>query len=197
MNILLGKTLALTNLAEDGKNKELIGKFAMKDLVYKLPGGSDPNVRLSDTTTIAVLNTIRNLVENNAENTRHLRDAAGIERITSINNSRDTSRFHDKIVKAAGQLLKAIWANKEVRASLKKDGWNKGHFTPTMPVNTLPRTSHQATTDRATNSPSAPSTGGRRAQRNASQSQEEVPMTTPGVTLTDTNRRKAPADSWV
>nr|XP_009860529.1 catenin delta-1 isoform X2 [Ciona intestinalis] len=198
--IVRSGTTTLTNLAEDVKNKELIGKFAMKDLVYKLPGGSDPNVRLSDTTTIAVLNTIRKLVEKSPENTRNLRDAAGIERITTINNSRDSSRFHDKVVKAAGQLLKAIWANKEVRSLLKKDGWNKVHFTPTVPVNTLPRTSHQATSEpyeRPTSSPNPPSTGGRRAQRSTSQSNEDIQMTTPGVTLTDTNRRKEPANSWV
>ena len=78
-------TIALTNLSQDHKNKELIGKFAMKDLVYKLPGGSDPSVHHSDTTIIAVLNTIRALVDGNPDNGRHLRDSAGIERITTIN----------------------------------------------------------------------------------------------------------------
>ena len=60
----------------------------MKDLVYKLPGGSDPNIRHSDTTSIAVLNTIRVLVDKNSDNVRHLMEAAGIERVTTINNSR-------------------------------------------------------------------------------------------------------------
>ena len=60
----------------------------MKDLVYKLPGGSDPSIRLSDTTTIAVLNTLRLLVEKSQENVRYLREAGGVERITTINNAR-------------------------------------------------------------------------------------------------------------
>ena len=64
------------------------GKFAMKDLVYKLPGGSDPSISLSDTTTIAVLNTVRILVESNPDNVRYLREAGGIERVTTINNAR-------------------------------------------------------------------------------------------------------------
>jgi len=66
----------------------------MKDLVYKLPGGSDPSViRLSDTTTIAVLNTIRILVEKSPDNVRFLREAGGFEKITTINNARYKSIF--------------------------------------------------------------------------------------------------------
>ena len=60
----------------------------MKDLVYKLPGGIDPSIRLSDITIIAILNTIRILVEKSSENVRNLRDAGGVERITTINNGR-------------------------------------------------------------------------------------------------------------
>ncbi|CAK8672686.1 catenin delta-1-like isoform X2 [Clavelina lepadiformis] len=191
-------TTALTNLAEDRKNKDLIGKFAMKDLVYKLPGGSDPNVRLSDITTIAVLNTVRILVDKSPENVRNLREAAGIERITTINNSRDNSRFHARVVKAAGQVLQAIWANKETHSLLKKDGWNKNHFTPTVTVATLPRNSklNNKPYEEPRSAPSASSTGGRRAQRNASQTGEEVQMT-PVSNVSDSSKRKGPADSWV
>lgn len=71
--------------------KYFAGKFAMKDLVYKLPGGTDNNIRLSDLTTIAILNTIRILVEKSAVNVRNLRDAGGIEKITTINNARSVS----------------------------------------------------------------------------------------------------------
>ena len=63
------------------------GKFAMKDLVYKLPGGTEggSGVRHSDPTVIAVLNTIRVLVDKSADNVKYLRESAGIERITTIN----------------------------------------------------------------------------------------------------------------
>jgi len=43
------------------------------------------------------------------------------------------------VVKAAGQVLKATWANKDVRSLLKKDGWKKEHFVPTVTTETLPR----------------------------------------------------------
>nr|CAB3234375.1 catenin delta-1 [Phallusia mammillata] len=190
-------TIALTNLAEGIKNKELIGKFAMKDLVYKLPGGSDPNVRLSDLTTIALLNTIRSLVDQSAPNTKNLQEAGGIERITIINNPRDVGQYHQRVVKAAGQLLKAIWANKDVRSSLKKDGWKKEHFIPTVTAETLPRGAGNKPYEEPRSTPNASSSGGRRAQRNASQSAEEVPLKSTEGDTVDGGKPKGPADSWV
>lgn len=136
--VIRAVAIALTNLSQDYKNKDLIGKYAMKDLAYKLPGGSDSHVVLSDLTYIAILNTIRVVVEKRAANARYLREAGGIERITTINNSRD-SKYHTRVVKAAGQVLQALWAIKELHSMYKKDGWNKSHFQPTVTAATLPR----------------------------------------------------------
>ena len=66
----------------------------MKDLIYKIPGGTDSRVSLSDLTNIALLNTLRKLVEKNPGNVHHLREAAGVERITTINNARSVSWTH-------------------------------------------------------------------------------------------------------
>lgn len=60
----------------------------MRDLAFKLPGESQGHVSLSDATYIAVLNTIRVVVEKSATNAQELREAGGIERITTVNNSR-------------------------------------------------------------------------------------------------------------
>ena len=67
----------------------------MKDLVYKLPGGTEggSGVRHSDPTVIAVLNTIRVLVDKCADNVKYLRESAGIERITTINKKLDLLTF--------------------------------------------------------------------------------------------------------
>lgn len=199
--IVRAGTIALTNLAEDSKNKELIGKFAMKDLVYKLPGGNDPNIHHSDTTVIAVLNTIRVLVERNPENVKHLRESAGIERITTI-NKKDNSPYQMRVVKAAGQVLQAIWANKEVHSLLKKDGWNKNHFQPTVNIEaTLPRRKVAGGAGYATSSsPSmASNTGGRRAQRSGHPSGNNTLASNSGGggTLRRTGAAGGTADSWV
>jgi len=138
--IVRNVAISLTNLSQDLKNKDLIGKFAMKDLVYKLPGGTEggSGVRHSDPTVIAVLNTIRVLVDKSADNVKYLRESAGIERITTI-NKKDNSPYQARVVKAAGQVLQAVWANKSTHSMLKKDGWNKNHFVPTVTMETLPR----------------------------------------------------------
>lgn len=55
---------ALRNLAIDQRNKELIGKYAMRDLVQKLPSGNvqhDQNT--SDDTITAVLATINEVIK--------------------------------------------------------------------------------------------------------------------------------------
>jgi len=189
--IIRAGTIALSNCAEDNKNKDLIGKFAMKDLVYKLPGGNDPNVHHSDTTVIAVLNTIRVLVTQSPENVKYLRDNAGLERITTM-NKKDNNPLQLRVQKAAGQLLETIWKNKEKHSMLKKDGWNKGHFQPNVTAATLPRSNNTGAAGTA--SPSVTSTGGRRAQRTTPSAYNTMRSTTstaqPAASTTH-------ADSWV
>ena len=55
------------------------------------------------------------------------------------NFCRDNSPYQARVVKAAGQVLQAVWANKSTHSMLKKDGWNKNHFVPTVTMETLPR----------------------------------------------------------
>lgn len=60
----------------------------MSDLIYKLPGGNTATQALSDSTYIALLNTIRVVVDKHVENARSLQELGGIEKVTTINNSR-------------------------------------------------------------------------------------------------------------
>ena len=60
----------------------------MRDLVYKLPGSSESQITLSDMTYIAVLNAVRIVVSRSAGNARQFREAGGIERVTTVNNSK-------------------------------------------------------------------------------------------------------------
>lgn len=60
----------------------------MKDLVYKLPGSTESQITLSDLTYIAVLNTVRVVVDRSPVNARQFREVGGIERVTTVNNSK-------------------------------------------------------------------------------------------------------------
>uniref|UniRef100_A0AAQ5ZF55 Plakophilin 4 n=1 Tax=Amphiprion ocellaris TaxID=80972 RepID=A0AAQ5ZF55_AMPOC len=125
---------ALRNMALDGRNKELIGKYAMRDLVNRLPGGS-PSV-LSDDTVASVCCTLHEVTSRNMENAKALADSGGIEKLVDISKGRGKG-YSMKVVKAAAQVLNTLWQYRELRSLYKQDGWNYTHFI--TPVSTLER----------------------------------------------------------
>uniref|UniRef100_A0A8C6PX98 Plakophilin 4 n=1 Tax=Nothobranchius furzeri TaxID=105023 RepID=A0A8C6PX98_NOTFU len=125
---------ALRNMALDIRNKELIGKYAMRDLVNRLPGGNTS--LLSDETVTAICCTLHEVTSKNMENAKALADTGGIEKLVNITKSRG-DRYSLKVVKSAAQVLNTLWQYRDLRAIYKKDGWNQNHFV--TPVSTLER----------------------------------------------------------
>ncbi|XP_073401766.1 plakophilin-4 isoform X4 [Dendrobates tinctorius] len=126
---------ALRNMALDVRNKELIGKYAMRDLVNRLPGGNGPNV-LSDDTIAAICCALHEVTSKNMENAKALADTGGIEKLVNITKGKG-DRSSLKVVKAAAQVLNTLWQYRDLRSIYKKDGWNQSHFI--TPVSTLER----------------------------------------------------------
>ncbi|XP_026073973.1 plakophilin-4-like isoform X3 [Carassius auratus] len=126
---------ALRNMALDVRNKELIGKYAMRDLVNRLPGGNSK--QLSYDTVAAICCTLHEVTRRNMENAKALADAGGIEKLVNITKCRGESRYSVKVVKAAAQVLNTLWQYRDLRTIYKKDGWNQNHFL--TPVSTLER----------------------------------------------------------
>ncbi|KAM4601972.1 plakophilin-4-like [Polymixia lowei] len=125
---------ALRNMALDSRNKELIGKYAMRDLVNRLPGTS-PSL-LSDETVASVCCTLHEVTSRNMENAKALADSGGIEKLMDISKGRGKG-YSMKVVKAAAQVLNTLWQYRELRSLYKQDGWNNTHFI--TPVSTLER----------------------------------------------------------
>ncbi|KAM6986397.1 plakophilin-4-like isoform 2-T2 [Aplochiton taeniatus] len=125
---------ALRNMALDVRNKELIGKYAMRDLVNRLPGGS--TTLLSDETVAAICCTLHEVTSKNMENAKALADTGGIEKLVNITKGRG-ERYSMKVVKAAAQVLNTLWQYRDLRTIYKKDGWSQNHFL--TPVSTLER----------------------------------------------------------
>ncbi|XP_034042875.1 plakophilin-4-like isoform X2 [Thalassophryne amazonica] len=136
---------ALRNMALDVRNKELIGKYAMRDLVNRLPGGN--TTLLSDETVAAICCTLHEVTSKNMENAKALADTGGIEKLVNITKGRG-DRYSIKVVKAAAQVLNTLWQYRDLRTIYKKDGWNQNHFL--TPVSTLER-------DRFKSQPTLPS----------------------------------------
>uniref|UniRef100_A0A2K5HDW0 Plakophilin 4 n=1 Tax=Colobus angolensis palliatus TaxID=336983 RepID=A0A2K5HDW0_COLAP len=109
---------ALRNMALDVRNKELIGKYAMRDLVNRLPGGNGPSV-LSDETMAAICCALHEVTSKNMENAKALADSGGIEKLVNITKGRG-DRSSLKVVKAAAQVLNTLWQYRDLRSIYKK-----------------------------------------------------------------------------
>lgn len=128
---------SLRNLAIDSRNCELLGLHAVPHLVANLPGGQSQSGRnLSEETVVSVLSTLAEVLGNRLEAAKTLRASQGIERLVLINKDGKRS---DREVRGAGQVLQLIWAHKELRRPLEKDGWKKTDFmvnlNPTVGTN--------------------------------------------------------------
>ncbi|XP_061731677.1 splicing regulator ARVCF isoform X1 [Nerophis ophidion] len=120
--------IALRNLAMDRRNKDLIGSYALRDLVANLPCGQQrPAKNLEGDTVVSLLNTIHEIVSDSQENARALIHGHAIQKLVAISKSSQSSRE----TRAACQVLQSIWTYKDLRTSLIKAGWNKSHFKPT------------------------------------------------------------------
>lgn len=118
---------ALRNLAIDQRNKELIGKYAMRDLVQKLPSGNPQHDQgTSDDTIAAVLATINEVIKKNAEFSRSLLDAGGVERLMNI--TRQRQKYTPCVLKFSSQVLFTMWQHQELRDVYKKQGWKEQDF---------------------------------------------------------------------
>ncbi|GAB0092109.1 catenin delta-2 [Sergentomyia squamirostris] len=118
---------ALRNLAIDQRNKELIGKYAMRDLVQKLPSGNPQHDQgTSDDTIAAVLATLNEVIKKNAEFSRSLLDAGGVERLMNITHQRQ--KYTPRVTKFTGQVLFTMWQHQELRDVYKKHGWREQDF---------------------------------------------------------------------
>ncbi|KAI4817236.1 hypothetical protein KUCAC02_009512 [Chaenocephalus aceratus] len=121
--------IALRNLALDRRNKDLIGSYALRDLVGNLPCGQQhPAKNLDGDTVVSILNTIHEIITDSPENARALIQGHAVQKLVAINKSSQSARE----TKAASHVLQTIWAYKDLRSVLIKAGWNKTHFKPTV-----------------------------------------------------------------
>uniref|UniRef100_A0A672HEU7 ARVCF delta catenin family member a n=1 Tax=Salarias fasciatus TaxID=181472 RepID=A0A672HEU7_SALFA len=117
--------IALRNLAMDKRNKDLIGSYALRDLVSNLPCGQQhPAKNLEGDTVVSILNTIHEIITDNPENARVLIQGHAVQKLVAINKSSQSARE----TKAASHVLQTIWAYKDLRNTLMKAGWTKSHF---------------------------------------------------------------------
>ncbi|XP_062814597.1 splicing regulator ARVCF isoform X8 [Anolis carolinensis] len=119
-------SIALRNLSMDRRNKDLIGSYAMGELVRNLPSRQQRSSKnLEEDTVVAVLNTIHEIITDSSENARSLIQTQGIQKLIAISKSSSQS---SRETKAASHVLQMTWSYKELRSVLQKEGWSKSHF---------------------------------------------------------------------
>ncbi|MCP9266055.1 Juxtamembrane domain-associated catenin [Dirofilaria immitis] len=118
----------LLRLNDDKRNRELIGKYAMKDLVTKLPRANqrfrDPNV--SDATIGAILGILFETVKHSADFTRNIHECGGTERLRSLASAHPI--YSTRICKYASQVLYLMWQHKELHDGFKRNGLKESDF---------------------------------------------------------------------
>ncbi|XP_068239513.1 uncharacterized protein p120ctn isoform X4 [Palaemon carinicauda] len=178
---------ALRNLAIDQRNKELIGKYAMRELVQKLPSGNTHDTGTSDETIAAVLATLNEVIKKNAEFSRSLLDFGGVERL--VNMTRLRGRYSVRVVKFASQVLFSMWGHQELREVYKKAGWKEQDFVSKSVAarNAAGGGANSPTANNTLNRPMASQGGTRyedrtiqRGQGKAHQQREQLPMSDMG-----------------
>uniref|UniRef100_UPI0035901528 splicing regulator ARVCF-like isoform X2 n=1 Tax=Myxine glutinosa TaxID=7769 RepID=UPI0035901528 len=136
--VIASVATALRNLALDPRNKSLIGKYAINELLQKLPGGpqskageAPPQAASSPGAVLALLCAVQELVTNSAENATSLKDAGGLPVLTNIARSRSEERM-DRESRLARTVLLQMWKYSDIRKVLKKDGWSKSMLQATQ-----------------------------------------------------------------
>nr|XP_036849477.1 armadillo repeat protein deleted in velo-cardio-facial syndrome isoform X16 [Manis javanica] len=119
--------IALRNLSLDRRNKDLIGSYAMAELVRNVRSAqapARPEIRLEEDTVVAVLNTIHEIVSDSLDNARSLLQARGVPALVALGASSQSVRE----AKAASHVLQTVWSYRELRGALQKEGWTKARF---------------------------------------------------------------------
>uniref|UniRef100_A0A8C5GYV1 Catenin delta-2-like n=1 Tax=Gouania willdenowi TaxID=441366 RepID=A0A8C5GYV1_GOUWI len=123
----------------------ILCKYAMRDLIHRLPGCSSSSSNnnatssvnsgttgslskaMSDDTVTAICCALHEVITKNMENAKALRDAGGIEKLIGIARSKG-DKHSAKVVKAASQVLSSMWQYRDLRSLYRKDGYSQYHF---------------------------------------------------------------------
>ena len=131
--------MALRNLALDHKNRDLIGQYAMNDLVAKLPPPDRPrSTTTSDLTLCGVLGVLYEILRTNSQFTKKFCEDGGVDKLMAIVKSPSqvsnipnfvillivsiTFQYSQRVVRYAAHLLHIMWQQRDVHSLLKQNG---------------------------------------------------------------------------
>uniref|UniRef100_A0A5S6QUD1 Fibronectin type-III domain-containing protein n=1 Tax=Trichuris muris TaxID=70415 RepID=A0A5S6QUD1_TRIMR len=148
---------ALRNLALDVRNRELIGKYAMAELVALLPYARSAS-SLSEDLVVAALSLIYATTSSSSDFAKAMHDRAGIPRLIFL--SKGAHSYSSKVRVYAQQVLRAVWQHRDLQDLFRKSGFKDEEFIigpgrSPVPVNTLIRPLSTSGVDRYPSSASS------------------------------------------
>ncbi|GAB1598332.1 armadillo repeat protein deleted in velo-cardio-facial syndrome-like isoform X1 [Argonauta hians] len=124
--VVCAAATALRNLALDQRNKELVGKYAMRQLVLKLPSDNRQSEVTTDDTICAVIATLYEIIKKNPDFAHSLLAEGGVSRLVSITQSEGA--FLEKTVRYSAMVLHTMWQFKELSGEYRKQGYTETDF---------------------------------------------------------------------
>ncbi|EPB72016.1 hypothetical protein ANCCEY_08889 [Ancylostoma ceylanicum] len=102
------------------------GKYALRDLIDKLPDAGARRPPISDQTIGAVLGILFEVVRSSAAFTKDVHEARGTEKLRGL--ARSYPAYSHRVCKYASQVLFMMWQHKELHDGFKRSGLKEADF---------------------------------------------------------------------
>ncbi|ESO97461.1 hypothetical protein LOTGIDRAFT_114795, partial [Lottia gigantea] len=133
--VVCAAATALRNLAIDDRNKELVGKYAMRQLVSKLPQDTRHSELVPpDDTLCAVIATLYEVVKTNQDFASSFLEEKGVARLMSITMSE--GKYLARTIKYASTVLRTMWQFKALHNQYARLGHKESNF---LSASAIPR----------------------------------------------------------
>jgi hypothetical protein len=128
--VVNASAIALRNLAIDPKNRDVLGGWAIKELVAVLPDPSEQGTsrrRHSDETLASVLAALNEIIRTNDTNAKILFLEGGVTKMTGIMNAKGHI-YNAKVIKYTAHVLNTMYKHRTLHDLYKQHGYKEGDF---------------------------------------------------------------------
>ncbi|CAF1062138.1 unnamed protein product [Adineta ricciae] len=147
-SVVNASAIALRNLAIDPKNCDVLGGWAIKELVAVLPDPSEQTAarrRHSDETFASVLAALNEIIRTNEVNAKILFQEGGVAKMKGIMNAKATT-YSSKVVKYTAHVLNTMYKHKSLHEFYKQNSYKENDFLQHRSINSKSLTSSPQST---------------------------------------------------
>ncbi|CAF1295395.1 unnamed protein product [Rotaria sp. Silwood1] len=128
--VVNASAIALRNLAIDPKNRDVLGGWAIKELVAVLPDPSEQATsrrRHTDETLTSVLAALNEIIRTNDTNAKILFQEGGVTKMTGIMNAKGHI-YNAKVIKYTAHVLNTMYKHRSLHELYKQHGYKESDF---------------------------------------------------------------------